>query len=51
MKENLKGPNSLLDRNKCFAIVASAVNHVVEDSVVDLRSPEVKMLYSLRSRI
>ncbi|KAH1231215.1 hypothetical protein GmHk_10G030499 [Glycine max] len=35
---------SLLVRNKCFGVVSSAVNHVVEDSVVDLRSPEVKML-------
>ncbi|XP_019428439.1 PREDICTED: uncharacterized protein LOC109336353 [Lupinus angustifolius] len=35
---------SLLDRNKCFGVVASAVHHVVEDSVVDLRSPELSVL-------
>ena len=53
MKEKSNGSNafSLLDRNKCFGIVASAVNHVVGDSVVDLRSPEVKMLYCLRQII
>lgn len=38
---------SLLDRNKCFGVVASAVNHVVEDSVVDLRSPELSVLVEL----
>ncbi|KAL5070738.1 hypothetical protein RYX36_021625 [Vicia faba] len=43
-KENLNGSNSLLDRNKCFEIVATAVNHVVKDSVVDLRSPELSVL-------
>ncbi|KAJ1436289.1 THUMP domain [Sesbania bispinosa] len=49
VKENLNDSNafSLLDRNKCFAIVASAVNHVVEDSVVDLRSPELSVLVEL----
>ncbi|KAL1295788.1 hypothetical protein HN51_056626 [Arachis hypogaea] len=35
---------SLLDRNKCFGIVASAVNGVVGDSVVDLRTPELCVL-------
>ncbi|KAK7270190.1 hypothetical protein RIF29_23150 [Crotalaria pallida] len=46
VKEN---PNafSLLDRNKCFGIVASAVNRVVEDSVVDLGSPELSVLVEL----
>ncbi|TKY50761.1 tRNA acetyltransferase TAN1 [Spatholobus suberectus] len=38
---------SLLDRNKCFGVVASAVNHVVKDSVVDLRSPELSVLVEL----
>ncbi|KAK7357866.1 hypothetical protein VNO80_17163 [Phaseolus coccineus] len=38
---------SLLDRNKCFGVVASAVNHVVEDSMVDLRSPELSVLVEL----
>jgi hypothetical protein len=42
VKENLNGSNSLLDRAKCFEIVGTAINHVVKDSVVDLRSPEVK---------
>ncbi|XP_027189028.1 uncharacterized protein [Cicer arietinum] len=41
VKENL---NALLDRSKCFEIVASAVNNVVKDSVVDLRSPELSVL-------
>ncbi|KAL5140236.1 hypothetical protein HKD37_10G029951 [Glycine soja] len=38
---------SLLVRNKCFGVVSSAVNHVVEDSVVDLRSPELSVLVEL----
>lgn len=42
-KENLNGSNSLLDRNKCFEIVGTAVNSVVKDSVVDLRSPELSV--------
>ncbi|KEH44342.1 putative THUMP domain-containing protein [Medicago truncatula] len=42
-KENLNGSNSLLDRNKCFQIVGTAVNSVVKDSVVDLRSPELSV--------
>ncbi|QCE08695.1 uncharacterized protein LOC114192553 [Vigna unguiculata] len=48
-KENSKDSKafSLLDRNKCFGVVASAVNHVVEDSVVDLRSPELSVLVEL----
>lgn len=38
---------ALLDRNKCFSIVAAAVTDVISDSAVDLKSPEVKrkMLY------
>ena len=31
----------LLDRNKCFSVVAAAVKGIVSDSVVDLKSPEV----------
>lgn len=42
-KENLNGSDSLLDRNKCFQIVGTAVNSVVKDSVVDLRSPELSV--------
>lgn len=37
----------LLDRNNCFAVVAAAVKDVVPDSVVDLKSPEVKNLLTL----
>ncbi|XP_065855206.1 uncharacterized protein [Euphorbia lathyris] len=37
----------LLDRNKCFEIVASAVKDVVSDSAVDLKSPEVSILVEL----
>lgn len=37
---------ALLDRNKCFAIVAAAVKNAASDSVVDLKSPEVKQLLS-----
>lgn len=49
VKKNSNDSNafSLLDRNKCFGVVASAVNHVVEDSVVDLRSPELSVLVEL----
>ncbi|KAK7390822.1 hypothetical protein VNO78_18921 [Psophocarpus tetragonolobus] len=48
-KENSNDSNafSLLDRNKCFSVVASAVNHVVKDSVVDLKSPELSVLVEL----
>lgn len=34
--------SNLLDRNSCFSTVAGAVKDVVPDSVVDLKSPEVK---------
>ncbi|PQP95397.1 uncharacterized protein Pyn_27258 [Prunus yedoensis var. nudiflora] len=37
----------LLDRDKCFEIVASAVTGVVSDSVVDLKSPELAVLIEL----
>ncbi|KAL6187180.1 hypothetical protein ACLB2K_043295 [Fragaria x ananassa] len=42
-------PNALklLDRNKCFALVASAVKDVVSDSVVDLKTPELSVLVEL----
>lgn len=33
----------MLDRDKCFAAVATAVKGVVSDSVVDLKSPEVRI--------
>ncbi|KAJ0538886.1 putative THUMP domain-containing protein [Helianthus annuus] len=46
----LKGKNSdsnpvaLLDRNKCFEVVAAAVKNIVSDSVVDLKCPELTVL-------
>ncbi|KAF9624104.1 hypothetical protein IFM89_007802 [Coptis chinensis] len=42
-KSNAKDSNSLalLDRNKCFALVASVIKDMMTDSVVDLKSPEV----------
>ncbi|XP_054805807.1 uncharacterized protein LOC129308604 isoform X2 [Prosopis cineraria] len=45
-KENADNSSeySLLDRNKCFGIVASAVRNVVEDSIVDLKCPELSIL-------
>ncbi|KAF7145300.1 hypothetical protein RHSIM_Rhsim04G0169300 [Rhododendron simsii] len=38
---------ALLDRNKCFSLVATAVNDVITDSVVDLKSPELSVLVEL----
>ncbi|GAB4848164.1 hypothetical protein Ancab_002831 [Ancistrocladus abbreviatus] len=38
---------ALLDRNKCFALVAAAVKDAVSDSVVDLKSPEISILIEL----
>ncbi|KAJ7942735.1 Mitochondrial pyruvate carrier 1 [Quillaja saponaria] len=48
-KDNSEGASSLplLDRNKCFGIVAAAVKDAVEDSVVDLKSPELSVLVEL----
>ncbi|XP_021727939.1 uncharacterized protein LOC110695054 [Chenopodium quinoa] len=42
-KDKVSEPNLcvLLDRNKCFSIVAGAVKGVVLDSTVDLKSPEL----------
>lgn len=31
----------MLDRSKCFEVVAGAVKSIVSDSVVDLKCPEV----------
>ncbi|KAH9658692.1 hypothetical protein KPL70_023590 [Citrus sinensis] len=39
--------SALLDRNKCFTIVAAAVKEVVSDSAVDLKSPELSVLVEL----
>ncbi|XP_052187532.1 uncharacterized protein LOC127798192 isoform X2 [Diospyros lotus] len=38
---------ALLDRNKCFSVVAAAVKNAVSDSVVDLKSPELAVLVEL----
>ncbi|KAK4750310.1 hypothetical protein SAY87_027759 [Trapa incisa] len=38
---------ALLDRNKCFAVVAAAVKGVIPDSVVDLKTPEFGVLIEL----
>uniref|UniRef100_A0A5B7BV11 Uncharacterized protein n=1 Tax=Davidia involucrata TaxID=16924 RepID=A0A5B7BV11_DAVIN len=35
---------TLLDRNKCFDVVAAAVKDAVSDSIVDLKSPELSVL-------
>lgn len=49
----LKGANSdlnalvLLDRSKCFEVVAAAVKTVVSDSAVDLKCPELTVLIEL----
>lgn len=37
---------ALLDRNKCFSVVAAAVKEVVPDLIVDLKDPEVKTILS-----
>ncbi|GAY48607.1 hypothetical protein CUMW_113000 [Citrus unshiu] len=39
--------SALLDRNKCFTVVAAAVKEVVSDSAVDLKSPELSVLVEL----
>lgn len=44
---DLKGGNGILDRNKCFEIVAAAVKNIVSDSVVDLKSPDLIVLVEL----
>ncbi|XP_044494646.1 uncharacterized protein LOC123217619 [Mangifera indica] len=48
-KDALNGSNlfALLDRNKCFNVVAAAVKDVVSDSEVDLKSPELSILVEL----
>ncbi|RWV90038.1 hypothetical protein BHE74_00016163 [Ensete ventricosum] len=39
--------STLLDREACFKVVAGAVKAVANNSVVDLRSPEVVVLVEL----
>lgn len=45
LKDTSNGSNALalLDRNKCFSVVAAAVKNAVSDSVVDLKSPAVNI--------
>ncbi|KAL2482477.1 hypothetical protein Fot_44011 [Forsythia ovata] len=38
------GTSSMLDRNKCFTVVAAAVKDAVPDSVVELKCPEFAVL-------
>ncbi|KAB5537988.1 hypothetical protein DKX38_015521 [Salix brachista] len=51
--KNLKGnpkdsdPFPMLDRSKCFDVVASAIKDVVPESAVDLKSPELTVLVEL----
>lgn len=40
--KNDLNPVALLDRSKCFEVVAAAVKTIVSDSVVDLTCPEVQ---------
>jgi hypothetical protein len=44
-KNSNEGSNqqTLMDREQCFKVVAAAVKSVAENSVVDLRSPEVTL--------
>lgn len=32
---------AVMDREKCFKVVAAAIKSVAEDAIVDLKSPEV----------
>ncbi|KVH88293.1 hypothetical protein Ccrd_024193 [Cynara cardunculus var. scolymus] len=40
-------PVAMLDRSKCFEVVAAAVKSIVSDSVVDLKCPELSVLIEL----
>ncbi|OEL25384.1 hypothetical protein BAE44_0013594 [Dichanthelium oligosanthes] len=48
-KNSIEGSNhqSLMDREQCFKVVAAAVKSVAENSVVDLKSPEVAVLIEM----
>ncbi|KAK9749803.1 hypothetical protein RND81_02G151500 [Saponaria officinalis] len=48
-KGNPNDPNlcALLDRTKCFSVVAGAVKEAVSDATVDLKSPELCVLVEL----
>lgn len=41
---------SLLDRNKCFGVVATAIKDAVSDSTVDLKCPEVRTTISFNEK-
>ncbi|KAK9063832.1 hypothetical protein SSX86_017704 [Deinandra increscens subsp. villosa] len=43
-KNSNPNPVALLDRNKCFEVVAAAVKSIASDSVVDLKCPELTVL-------
>lgn len=45
LKDNPKDsdPFPMLDRSKCFDVVASAIKDAVPESAVDLKSPEVRL--------
>ncbi|XP_041012730.1 uncharacterized protein LOC121256137 isoform X3 [Juglans microcarpa x Juglans regia] len=49
LKDTSNGSNAfaLLDRNKCFSVVAAAVKNAASDSVVDLKSPALSVLVEL----
>ncbi|KAF5449956.1 hypothetical protein F2P56_030349 [Juglans regia] len=49
LKDTSNGSNAfaLLDRNKCFSVVAAAVKDAASDSVVDLKSPVLSVLVEL----
>ncbi|KAJ6312810.1 hypothetical protein OIU77_014355 [Salix suchowensis] len=49
LKGNPKDSDSfpMLDRSKCFDVVASAIKDVVPESAVDLKSPELTVLVEL----
>uniref|UniRef100_A0A0A9BBE9 Uncharacterized protein n=1 Tax=Arundo donax TaxID=35708 RepID=A0A0A9BBE9_ARUDO len=49
LKNGNEGSNqqALMDRDQCFKVVAAAVKSVAENSVVDLRSPEVAVLVEM----
>ncbi|KAF6174609.1 hypothetical protein GIB67_006261 [Kingdonia uniflora] len=48
-KSNSKESNllALLDRNKCFGVVAGAVKEAIPDSIVNLKSPQISILLEL----
>lgn len=49
LKDNPKDsdPFPMLDRSKCFDVVASAIKDAVPESAVDLKSPELSVLVEL----